>query len=69
MTTETDQEILKLQKIIDEYKDTLKDKAAVELESAKIQLSNYEKELKYLKGKSQRELISTYFLLQIIHMI
>ncbi len=61
MTTETDQEILKLQKIIDGYKDTLKDKTAVELEGAKIQLSNYEKELKYLKGKSQRELISTYF--------
>ncbi len=47
MTTETDKEILRVQKIIDKYKDSLKDKAAVELEDAKIQ-----KEIDELKLKS-----------------
>ena len=52
MTTETDKEILRVQKLIDKYKDSLKNKAAVELEDAKVQkkideLKLKEKSLKY----------------------
>ena len=52
MTTDIDKEIQRKQKIVDEYKDSLKDKAAVELEDSKVQkkideLKLKEKSLKY----------------------
>lgn len=37
MTTDIDKEIERIQKIVDKYKDSLKDKAAVELEDSRIQ--------------------------------